>query len=63
MAGAIQEHVQLAEAVLRGLKDKNLRLEVELSNHQLVILRDKVVGDWHDHGQEFEKSLEASKIG
>jgi Asp-tRNA(Asn)/Glu-tRNA(Gln) amidotransferase C subunit len=56
MAGLIEEHVLFAEAVLRGLREGELRMEVSLGNRQLAILRDKLLGDWKDHQAELEKT-------
>jgi len=56
LAEVIKEHVSFAEAVLRGLKEKDLRMEVELTNRTLMILRDKLVGDWKEHRKDLSRS-------
>jgi hypothetical protein len=49
----------LAESVLQGLKENDLRLEVELQHPTLIRLRDKLMQDWQEHKQLSEKSGKA----
>ena len=46
LAGVIEDYIRFADAFLRGLRDRNVRMEVELKNKNLVQLRLKVISDW-----------------
>ena len=46
LAIVIEEHIRFAEAFLRGLKEKDVRMEVELRNKNLMQLREKIISDW-----------------
>jgi hypothetical protein len=61
-AADMEEHQLLAESVLQGLKENDLRLEVELQHPTLIRLRDKLMQDWQEHKQLSEKSGKASRI-
>ena len=52
LAGVIEDHIRFADAFLRGLRDRNVRMEVELSNKNLMQLRMKIISDWEAHQDE-----------
>lgn len=57
----ISEHIQMAEAVLAELQERNLALSLDLNNKNLNLLCAKLAQDWQENREEAEKSLEVSR--